>query len=122
MKYKIFLCLFVVILIFTSFGFDGSLSSETSAVSSKPQSLHFPVQTGDCDWRMFGRTPEDNRVAPDGCVLKTDQLELLAKWDGPIGRPAIKLLIENTTYILDQRIAIFIAVVLILLRRYRNLK
>jgi outer membrane protein assembly factor BamB len=35
--------------------------------------------SSDCDWPMFGRTPEGNRIAPDGCGPKTDNLGL--KWE-----------------------------------------
>lgn len=36
-------------------------------------------QSSDCDWPMFGRTPEGNRIAPDGYGPKTDNLEF--KWE-----------------------------------------
>ncbi len=32
------------------------------------------VQNPGCDWPSFGRTPDNNRVAPDGCGPKTDNL------------------------------------------------
>ena len=36
-----------------------------------------------CDWPMFGRTPDGNRVVPDGCGI--DDAELSGKWLSKIG-------------------------------------
>ena len=36
------------------------------------------VVADDCDWPMFGRTPDGNRVVPDGCGLKS--VSLVEKW------------------------------------------
>lgn len=74
MKIKTLATLILVVIITLSFALNNDLflnSNVTSAVSALSQS-----DSSDCDWPMFGRTPEGNRVAPDGCGPKTDILEL----------------------------------------------
>lgn len=52
-------------------------TAKDSAVSKREAKV--AELSSDCNWSMFGRTPEGNRIAPDGCGPKTDDLRL--KWE-----------------------------------------
>lgn len=52
-------------------------TAKDSAVSKREAKV--AELSSDCDWPMFGRTPEGNRIAPDGCGPKTDNLGLIWK-------------------------------------------
>lgn len=66
-----------------------ALFAQIVGCGEKPETVKEPTdskgetkivkQSSDCDWPMFGRTPEGNRIVPDGCGSKTDDLEF--KWD-----------------------------------------
>ncbi len=52
--------------------------SKDSKVETKVAEL-----SSDSDWPMFGRTPEGNRIATNGCGPKTDKLELKWEFEAP---------------------------------------
>jgi outer membrane protein assembly factor BamB len=53
------------------------------------------ISESDCDWPMFGRTPDGNRVAPDECGLKGDGVKLKWKWEPYIGQITTDLVLDN---------------------------
>lgn len=68
-KVKILIVAAIVLLVQTGL-------SRGLAVAEKPARMASVLADEDCDWPMFGRTPDGNRVAPDGCGPMTDKLKI----------------------------------------------
>lgn len=63
---------FVIVAAIILFVQTGSAQSAHNVGS--PVQIKNVSAADDCDWPMFGRTPDNNRVAPDGCGPKNDIL------------------------------------------------
>ncbi len=61
------------VLIFVCGGWSVSVPGEQKRVNLSSSFVQNTLQDG-CDWPSFSRTPDNNRVAPDGCGPKTDNL------------------------------------------------
>lgn len=76
--FSVLLCVTSIALIAQTVGCGEKPETAKDSAVSKREAKDAELSS-DCDWPMFGRTPEGNRIAPEGCGPKTDDLRL--KWE-----------------------------------------
>ncbi|NMD14603.1 MAG: PQQ-binding-like beta-propeller repeat protein, partial [Caldisericales bacterium] len=62
------------------------------------------LQDSSCDWPSFGRTPDNNRVAPDGCGPKTNNLVKL--WEFKFPQQKAMMMVKSDPVLLNGKIYI----------------